>query len=330
MTTPQDNAVARAILGRVLLHQRRSPIGRQCAEAPCPHCADTHLDRVARYVAAGRAVEFVLPAFPTKSPNPAKVLGVRPDLAEELALRFLSELCRDIAKIHEPGAKVVICSDGRVFGQLIRVSDASISTYQDGMRELVDKIDPRHLELFNLDDVCPSHSHDEMRSKIDVEYGESLEELRAEIKADDNALAMYRGIVRFLVEDQWNSAYEGTRSALQRECRARAYGVVGRSRSWGKLLAERFPDAVRLSIHPQPCASEKIGILLASADDVWLTPWHAVAVEQDGGFTLMKREHAEQAGARLVFVDGHPSHYVLSVTGPGRPPAPLRSPLAAR
>ncbi|MCP3803410.1 L-tyrosine/L-tryptophan isonitrile synthase family protein [Allokutzneria sp. A3M-2-11 16] len=75
------------------------------------------------------------------------------------------------------------------------------------------------------------------------------EELRAEIKADDNALAMYRGIVRFLVEDQWNSAYEGTRSALQRECRARAYGVVGRSRSsvnGGQGLNTGLADAFNL------------------------------------------------------------------------------------
>jgi pyoverdine/dityrosine biosynthesis protein Dit1 len=312
--TDRDIAVSRAILDHVLLYQRSSTTGAPCADTPCSDCAEPHLDQVAAFVAAGRPVEFVLPGFPTKSPNPAKVLGINPDKAEELALRFLSELCADIEKIHPPGAKVIICSDGRVFGELVRVSDAAITSYQDGIRELVDRIDPDHLELFNLDDMWPADTHGEMRAKIDVEYGPVIEELRAELKADENGLAMYRGIVRFLVEDQWNPDYQGTKSALQRDCRSRAYGVVARSRAWGYLLADQFPDAVRLSIHPQPCGAEKIGILLVAADDVWLTPWHSVAVRQDGNFTLMKRAQAQKAGALLVFIDGQPSHYELRGT----------------
>ncbi|RZS43055.1 2-isocyano-3-(4-hydroxyphenyl)propanoate synthase [Herbihabitans rhizosphaerae] len=250
-----DLDAGRAVLDRVLLHRRSSPIGRQCSETPCARCAAPHLGRVARAVAAGKPIELVLPAFPTKSPNPAKVLGIRPDMAEELALRFLAELCGDIEKIHPPGAKVIICSDGRVFEELIKVPDRDITAYQHGMRELVDKISPDFHQLFNLDDVCPGQSHDQMRAMIDDEFGEPFEEPRAELKADENGLAMYRGIVRFLVEDLWHESFPGSKSALQRDCRKRAYRVVARSRAWGRLLAARFPDAVRLSIHPQPCGS---------------------------------------------------------------------------
>jgi pyoverdine/dityrosine biosynthesis protein Dit1 len=102
-----------------------------------------------------------------------------------------------------------------------------------------------------------------------------------------------------------------SRTALQKDCRRRAYEVVQRSKAWGALLATCFPDAVRLSIHPQACGSEKIGIHLMMTADSWLTPWHGVAVEAEGRFVLLKRREAESLGAKLVFQNGRPSHYVL-------------------
>ena len=93
---------------------------------------------------------------------------------------------------------------------------------------------------------------------------------------------------------------------------ALAYQVVQRSDAWGRLLADCFPTALRLSIHPQPPHSEKIGILLGDADDVWITPWHGVAVWWAGRWRLMKRSDAEELGARLVERDGGPSHFEVS------------------
>ena len=44
----------------------------------------------------------------------------------------------------------------------------------------------------------------------------------------------------------------------------------------------------------------------------WMTPWHGTAVELDGRFVLMRRQQAEALGARLVFSEGRPSHYLLA------------------
>ena len=75
--------------------------------------------------------------------------------------------------------------------------------------------------------------------------------------------------------------------------------------------ASKSLPALRFSIHPQPAHSDKIGILLADAEDAWLTPWHAVAVRSKGKIRLMHREQAERLGARLVERDGRPSHFEL-------------------
>ena len=78
-------------------------------------------------------------------------------------------------------------------------------------------------------------------------------------------------------------------------------------------MERRFPDALRLSIHPQsPHDDAKLGIRLADhAADAWVTPWHGVGLYLGGRYTLTYRQRAEDAGARLVYRDGRPSHYVL-------------------
>ena len=67
-------------------------------------------------VKAQQPVRLVLPAFPFKSPNTqTKVLGVLPDKAEDVALAHLNGLCAAIQEIYDPGAKLVIVSDGMVY-----------------------------------------------------------------------------------------------------------------------------------------------------------------------------------------------------------------------
>lgn len=57
-----------------------------------------------------------LPAFPFKSPNTSsKVLGNSPDKAEEVALAHLEGLCAAISHLYEPGARLMIVSDGLVY-----------------------------------------------------------------------------------------------------------------------------------------------------------------------------------------------------------------------
>jgi pyoverdine/dityrosine biosynthesis protein Dit1 len=304
--------LAAEVLTVVLEHQRQAPGDLGCAERPCRVCLGTHLEQVERFIAAGEPVEFVLPAFPAKSPNPAKVLGHLPDLAEVAALTFLQSLCDRIARIYEPGARLVICSDGRVFGDLIEVPDAHISDYKAALTELIVNLGADGLTQFDLDDVHPGVPHDEMRRVLVERYAEPLEVLRAEVKAGGPELALYRGITRFMFEDRFGPTWTGSRAALQREARARAYGVIQRSRAWADLVSEHYPDSVRLSIHPHRCGAEKIGVHLLETEDSWLTPWHAVAIEERGRLRLVKRAEAEASGAELVYVDGRPSHYRAS------------------
>ncbi|MFF5536447.1 L-tyrosine/L-tryptophan isonitrile synthase family protein [Streptomyces cinerochromogenes] len=302
--TRSPRSTGAAILDLLLPHHRTTD---RTTAPPTPEAFPLQLRLITDFVRAGEPVTFTLPGFPCKSPNPAKVLGHLPDQAERLSLRFLHALCADIERIHPPGARIVICSDGHLFGDLIRVPDAHIDAYADRLRLLMAESAPERLSLFGLRDILGDLPYDTKRARVHDRYAPPLDTLRAEIRTDAATRALYRGITRFLVDD--TADFTGTRSALQRECRGRAYGVIQRSRAWGSIVAEHHRRAVRLSIHPQPVGGPKFGIRLLDAPDAWTTPWHAAALRRaDGTWTLLPRARAARLG-RLVLRDGRPSHF---------------------
>lgn len=296
---------------RIFLPYRRSDSDHEHEGTALYSCFAPQYSQLLPFIAERAPVLFTLPAFPCKSPNERKVLGHLPDMGERASLRFLQRVCQKVEEVYSPGARILICSDGHVFGDLIRVPDEHITDYAMALREMAVEEGASSLGFFSLEDVSGNRTFDEKRSQLSAEFAEPIAFLREQVRHDDKALALYRGITRFLVEDA-GSTHEGTKSALLRDCRQRAYGVVQRSRAWSNLISGYYPKSVRLSIHPQPCGSAKFGIALLESTDSWVTPWHSVAVQQpDGMLTLMKRSEAEKVG-RVVFLNGEPSHFTVS------------------
>ena len=89
---------------------------------------ETFLPIVTRQVEHREPVRLLLPGFPFKSPNTKdKVLGVLPDLGEELALKYLDGLCEKIKAVYEHGAECHITSDGLVYnGMFCMARHASV------------------------------------------------------------------------------------------------------------------------------------------------------------------------------------------------------------
>ncbi|MBA3488442.1 MAG: L-tyrosine/L-tryptophan isonitrile synthase family protein [Longispora sp.] len=267
------------------------------------------LRQLAAFVAVNETIVFTLPGFPCKSPSVNKVLGHLPDEGERLSLTFLDRLCTAVGQVYAPGARLVICSDGHIFGDLIRVPDRHIDAYSNELAAMIRYEGLQSLSIFDLRDVLDGVTYEEKRSIVHARYAPSVEELRAEMRDSEITRGLYRGITTFLVSD--TVGFQGSRSALQRECRKRAYGVIQRSRAWASLIAEHHPRSVRLSIHPQPVGAEKFGIRLLDARDNWVTPWHsAVLYHADGRPELVHRRCAEQQGM-LVARNGRPSHYEI-------------------
>lgn len=301
----------------VLFRRRRLAPG--VAPGPIDVAMAPHLPRVASFVSRGERVRLALPAFPAKSPNPEKVLGKRPDMAERLGLEALVRVLKEIEDVYPPGAELVLCSDGGVFADLVGVSDADVAKYRADLEEMIGELDTDRVRFFGLEDALAELRPQKARIALMERYGQSVEALRARAKVSPSQAAMIDGIHRFLTEDERGTTPGLSRSQAQKRTRERAYEVVTRSEAWGRLVGSAFPDAIRLSIHPQPDVSEKIGIHLVETADAWLTPWHGVALRKDDRFSLVRRAEAEALGAHVVVEDGRPSHFEIGPEGEDTP-----------
>ena len=319
LMTTRPETIAKNILVDVMQFRRLADSESACVAASCQECLEPHLSRIISAVTQKLPVLLVLPAFPGKSPNTAKVLGPLPDMAERCALEFLQQLCDRVRRYYSPGAKIVLCSDGRAFSDVVGMRDIDVTNYQEELSKMILGLGLTSISTFNLEELFDGLSFDEMRTQLMQQFGESIDLLKASVhrgKAeacsveDKETHRLYCGITRFLVEDALYPGQKQSRTALQKECRLRSYAVIQRSKAWGELVEKQFPDAVRLSIHPQSCGSKKLGIRLIEPDN-WQTPWHGVAVQVDGRFILLKRSQAEILGGHLVTRFGRPSHYIL-------------------
>ncbi len=315
MDSVQKDEIALKVLRELLQYRRRFPGDDTSIAEEEQRVTQVQLPRIRTFIENEQRIEFVLPAFPTKSPNTNKVIGAVPDMAERLSLIFLNSLCQRIQLYYPPGAHIVICSDGHVFGDLIRVSDEAINHYQREIESLLHEVGATYLSVFNLGDVKGLAEHtddyDLLRRLLVDGYAESEEAIKQQLMQDEQGLLLYRAITRFLYEDSQLPGYSGSNAALQKDAKQRACGVIQRSWAWGNLLAQHFPAAIRLSIHPQPVDSLKMGIHMMPTKDDWLTPWHGVAANVNDQFVLMKRKDAQSLDGELVEIRGTPSHYLI-------------------
>lgn len=313
------------ILDEVMKYQRVTSKTVMCKSSThCFKCSEPHLNKIMRFVEKRRVIKFVLPAFPGKSPNKNKVLSSSPDYAEALALGFLSRLCKKIKSIYAPGAEIIICSDGRVFSDVVGMNENDVTLYKHKLKRMIHEICPHSLSTFNLEDTYKDLSFDQMRDELMKTYGQSLEFLKHKVKRgafseslqeEKEANLMFRGITRFMFEDSLHAGQTKSRTSLQKEAKKKAYEVIRRSNAWSAHVEEIFPECIRLSIHPQACGSKKLGIRLI-AEESWMTPWHGVALVTPKGVRLVKKHEAEALGARLVKSEkGEGSHYELNDLG---------------
>lgn len=317
-----ETKIATHILKNIMQFRRMMSSNKICSADFCEPCSAPHLQKIISLISQNKPITFVLPAFPGKSPNPAKVLGPLPDKGEQIALNFLNDLCNRVREYYAPGAKLILCSDGRVFGDVIGMNEDDITTYQSELERMIQNSSFTNLSIFTLDAFWKTKDFSEKRHQLMEQYSEALEVLQERVRNGNKEYAnseeeeshrIYCGITRFLVEDSMHPGQQKSRNAIQKDCRVKAYEVIRRSNAWSNLISEYFPEAVRLSIHPQTCGAKKLGIKLIETNENWMTPWHGVAVETAKGFVLMKRSEAENLGAQIIQDEtGRASHYKLA------------------
>lgn len=263
-------------------------------------------------IAKSEELVFLLPAFPAKSPSPAKTSGAMPDLGEVLALQGLHELCTKMSKIYQPGARIVICSDGRVFSDVVKVSDKEISEYQKGIAEIVKEFNLTKISIFALDDLYADKTADQMRDILLNTYAKSVEDMRNLVLLKDDYKKLFNGLHKFLLEDELELNPTISKNKASQETKLRTYELMRRSDAWSELLNGVFPDELRLSIHPYKIEHEKFGIKLISSSSKWATPWHNVTVKIRDRFELMHLKEALSMNAIPKFAKDKYAYFEIA------------------
>jgi pyoverdine/dityrosine biosynthesis protein Dit1/AcrR family transcriptional regulator len=308
---PTDYSADRELMKIIFNHRKLIDPEKKCLDNACETCMNQHEARIHFYTSQDKPLHFILPAFPAKSPNQAKVLGPLPDLGEEIALNTLESLCKEIQSVYKPGANITICSDGRIFSELVGVTDEQVTQYVNGIKAMINRLELQHIEIVNLEDLLDGQSFSLLREQVLTTYAEPLEDLKSKLATSAELTNLFNGIHRFITDDR--KMLEPNKSATQvkNESKTIALKVIQHSNAWTRFLAYVYPNAIRLSIHPYHAHNSKIGIQITKADDNWLTPWHGVILLQENNYVLVKKSKAEEIGAAIVYKDKQPYYFAL-------------------
>jgi pyoverdine/dityrosine biosynthesis protein Dit1 len=255
------------------------------------------LKRISSKMEHNKELIFLLPAFPAKSPSPDKTSGELPDFGEVLALQNLQKLCDKLSALYIPGARVLICSDGRIFGDVVKVTDEGIDNYQKGIIEIIKDFGLNRLSTFSMDDLFPNLVASEQRTTLLERFAKDVEEVRELVKTSETYGRLFNGMHRFLMEDELALNKTETKNQVSKQTKIRTYELIRRSDAWSALLNHHFKDELRLSIHPYQLNHEKFGIKLVASSSNWATPWHNVVVKIKDNFELMHRKEAMKLNA---------------------------------
>ncbi len=175
------------------------------------------------------------------------------------------------------------------------------------------------INIWSLKDAYGLEDINECRSRLLEDYPTSLEETRAQIKEPNSIQNLaYIGQKKYFTNDGYDSPIGSklSHTEVKRISGELAVKATHLAEAWSYCIAKRFPDAVRLSVHPYPAHwNGKTGIYLTDTQEEWITPWHGVAVlnESTGKWKIIKNYKAKEIGAVLVSrPDGQPDYYKIS------------------
>ncbi|KAF4208138.1 hypothetical protein CNMCM8927_001157 [Aspergillus lentulus] len=260
-------------------------------------------------------VRMILPAFPFKSPNARdKVLGVMPDLGEELALYHLNGLCENIGRVYEP--------------DILGVPDETVWEYGEALRRMAVEKELRHVKFIRLFELLehpwiPLTSAEQaksyylahaqcLRRELMYRFEDRNFDADAAIRSDNDTCLTYRGYIKFLTKDlapQMDTQYTSKKARAAHIAQI-ARSMIVRGKMFAAAIKANRADYVRLSIHESNGAKKlSISLVPQVRGALGYTPWHSsIAVGADGTFRTVHAEDVRETH-ELVYKNGQPYYF---------------------
>ncbi|KAL6705956.1 hypothetical protein ACN47E_006235 [Coniothyrium glycines] len=284
---------------------------------------ETFLPIVIGQVEKKEPVLLLLPGFPFKSPNAQdKVLGVLPDLGEELALKHLDGLCDKIKVVYKYGAECQITSDGLVYNDLLGVTDETVWNFGQAVRQISSTNNLCNLSFLRLWDLLryPGDfqskefylaNANKIRQELKVRFGDPKFEADMANKSTADMHMTHTKYLEFVKQDL---AFNEKHLALSPEEQAvnianTAKEMMGRWKAFSAALAAVPTQYVRLSIHDSG-GKDKLSMAVIPQQEkgaLGATPWHStLVIEEDGSMRTVQRHKVDAEAYQLVKKEGRP------------------------
>ncbi|KAK2052335.1 pyoverdine/dityrosine biosynthesis protein [Colletotrichum caudatum] len=254
--------------------------------------------KIRQFETAKKPISLLLPAFPWKSPNPQKTLSKSPDMGEEIGLKRLDHLCKELASVFSYGAQITIVSDGSVYNDLLGYPDEDVFNYGKALRDMAYENHLKSITFMRLIDVLDLNGSNAMskdvflkmaaicRSELEKRFLPPDFSIEEEIKNHRDTALTYRGFVKGAEDDlRWGPHISQDITSNEDRYRVEAQRVGQRmterlivshwTASDQTALFFRFPDSIRISIHPSTGESKFSVPLVPQPDCFGLTPWHS-------------------------------------------------------
>ncbi len=253
----------------------------------------------------GEPLVFVMPSFPFKSPSRDKTLFSNVDGAEKASINHLKNFMNNAEEAYGGNLKLKIYSDGIFFAPIKKVDYDAVTKYSDDLRKLIG--DDKHIELITLDKLYPK-DYKSQADTIISENARPINKIKEEVQAGGLLNNKFCGIHKFYTEELKGQFPNLSLNQRKKQGKERAYKVIQGAEAVNNWLAEKEPNAIRFSVHPQTVFSNKINIPLTKVRQN-MTPWHtsAVKVKDESGdekVILMKAKDAKGKGFDKVSKDG--------------------------
>lgn len=263
-------------------------------------------DKLESFINNNQPIKHVMLGFPFKSTNIRdKVIGVMPDLGEELTMKNFQRFNEDVKKVYTPGISITIASDGYLFNDILSVDDKIVHEYGEIAKDMA-KNTP--VEIISLDDVFSGENLLSKRDKVMTQFGVSAEKLEQEIILNPDVNILYKGMIRFMDEELADKPFE---SGNQRHKAAKRLvkEMMARNEAWSNLVSNDFKNYIRLSMHPSVNNGKKYSFQLIPGHDNRYSPWHCAIWLRDDEAVTIHRKDAELKGLQLVYKDNRPYYF---------------------
>jgi pyoverdine/dityrosine biosynthesis protein Dit1 len=278
---------------------------------------------IRRALCGGGPVEFVLPSFPFKIPNPGKVAHRTADYAEVLCLQRLYEITEVVRELGGTDSVFRIISDGKIYAGISRIGYGERTQYFTDVVRLIAAMSATHaLSVVDmLDDVVgdlrgevwrdleaftPALRRwwDARRNQDKVRYLVRNMTMNIDLGAEMSAFTRVLACAEHGSSARPdNGALGETAAELARQVHERAdkaafeFTALLTALRRSGVIAVRYPRAIRATVHPK---AGQWGIHLVNQESR-VFPWQGVALQtQDGNWRVVPQSQALQRAAALV------------------------------